>query len=134
MLKIIIASGPVIVSNNKVLLNSHGEDIFLKFCGGRVENFDDNLIEAARREAFEEIGVDINILNFEPFIMHVKKKKEGQDIDVILVHYLAEISASSKIKRGNDIREVKWVELEKLENENLAPNIIPTLRHFKLIK
>jgi len=36
MLKIIIASGPVIVENNKVLLNQHGDTDFWKFCGGKV--------------------------------------------------------------------------------------------------
>jgi len=35
MPKIIIASGPVIVENNKVLLNQHGDTEFWKFCGGR---------------------------------------------------------------------------------------------------
>ena len=33
MPKIIIVSGPVIIENNKVLLNKHGEDNFWKFCG-----------------------------------------------------------------------------------------------------
>lgn len=39
MPKIIIASGPVIVENNKVLLNQHGDTEFWKFCGGQVENY-----------------------------------------------------------------------------------------------
>lgn len=53
MPKIIIASGPVIVEDGKVLLNQHGDTTFWKFCGGRVENFDASLVENARRE---EIG------------------------------------------------------------------------------
>ncbi|KKP58056.1 MAG: hypothetical protein UR51_C0009G0109 [Candidatus Moranbacteria bacterium GW2011_GWF1_34_10] len=60
MNKIIIASGPVIVEDNKVLLNQHGDTEFWKFCGGRVENFDDNLIESAKREAREEMGISLS--------------------------------------------------------------------------
>lgn len=40
MSKIIIASGPVIVEDGKVLLNKHGEDNFWKFCGGQAEEDD----------------------------------------------------------------------------------------------
>jgi len=37
--KLIIASGPVIIENGKVLLNKHGDDKFWKFLGGKVENW-----------------------------------------------------------------------------------------------
>ena len=55
MSKTIIASGPVIVENNKVLLNDHGDTDFWKFCGGGVKDTDFDLISAAKREAKEEI-------------------------------------------------------------------------------
>lgn len=132
MEKVIIASGPVIVEDNKVLLNQHGDTEFWKFCGGRLENSDDNLIEAARRETREEMGIGINILDEKPFLLHAVKKLTGGDIDVILVHYLAE--RVGEISPGEDIREWKWIELDKLENENLAPNILPTLKHFGFVK
>ena len=63
MIKIIIASGPVIVENGKVLLNKHGEDGFWKFCGCRVEDYTTNLVENARREVKEEMGFDIEIVD-----------------------------------------------------------------------
>ncbi len=47
--KIIIASGPVIVENSKVLLNQHGDTDFWKFCGGKVENYEADLMESAKR-------------------------------------------------------------------------------------
>ena len=60
MQKIIIASGPVIIENKQVLLNKHGDTPFWKFCGGRVEDFDVDLIECAKREVKEEMGIDIH--------------------------------------------------------------------------
>lgn len=128
MSKIIIASGPVIVENNKVLLNQHGDTDFWKFCGGKVEDFETDLIENARREVKEEMGIKIKILDENPFLLHTSKEIDGIKIDVILVHYLAE--RIGEIKPGEDIREWKWIPLEDLEKENLAPNILPTLKHF----
>jgi len=127
MLKIIIASGPVIVENNKVLLNQHGDTDFWKFCGGKVEDFNTDLIENARREVKEEMGIGIEVLDESPFIMHTVKKTPEGNVDVILVHYLAK--RIGEIKPGSDIREWKWFDLKSLP-ENLGPNILPTLKHF----
>jgi len=74
MSQTIIAAGPVIIEDNKVLLNKHGDDNFWKFCGGKVNN--ERLEETVKREAKEEVGVDIKILDHKPFIMHVKKDKK----------------------------------------------------------
>ncbi len=126
--KIIIASGPVIVEEEKVLLNQHGDTEFWKFCGGKVEDFSTDLIENARREVKEEMGIEIEILNETPFFLHTKKKVDYGSIDVILAHYLAK--RIGDIEPGNDIREWKWIPLKELPKENLAPNIIPTLKHF----
>lgn len=134
-MKIIIASGPVIVEDNKVLLNQHGDTEFWKFCGGKIEDYDTDLIDNARREAKEEMGIDIKITNGTPFFLYTKKEtaeampdgRQGK-IDVILVHFLAE--RIGEIKPGEDIRKWKWIPLDELEKENLAPNIFLTLKHF----
>ena len=132
MPKIIIASGPVIVEDKKVLLNQHGDTKFWKFCGGRVKDYELNLIETAQREAKEEMGIDIKIINENPFLLYTKKETPEGNIDVILVHFIAK--RIGKIKPGKDIRQWKWIEIDKLSKENLAPNIIPTLKHFGFIK
>lgn len=130
--KIIIASGPVIVEGEKVLLNQHGDTEFWKFCGGKVEDFETDLIENARREAREEMGIEIEILNEGPFITHTSKETPEGKIDIVLVHYLAK--RIGEIHPGEDIREWKWIPLEDLSKENLAPNILPALQHFSFLK
>ncbi len=132
MEKIIIASGPVIVENDQVLLNQHGDTEFWKFCGGKVEDFSTDLIDNARREAKEEMGIDLEILDNNPFITYTSKEGKGEKIDVILDHYLAK--RLGEIKPAEDIRKWDWVPLEKLNKENLAPNIIPALKYFGFIK
>jgi ADP-ribose pyrophosphatase YjhB (NUDIX family) len=127
MNKIIIASGPVIVEDGKVLLNQHGDTPFWKFCGGKVESMDMTLKEAAAREAKEEIGVELDFQDEAPFVMHTVKKTDEGDIDVLLVHFLAK--RIGDVIKGADIREVAWHDINNLP-EDLAPNIIPTLKHF----
>lgn len=131
MTKIIIASGPVIVENNKVLLNQHGDTTFWKFCGGRVEDYKTNLIENAKREVKEEMGIDIEILDENPFLTFARKDTPEGKIDIILVHFLAK--RIGEIKPGADIREWNWLDLANFP-ENLGPNIIPALKHFGFIK
>lgn len=128
--KIIIASGPVIIENNKVLLNQHGDTEFWKFCGGKLEH-DETLLETAQREVKEEMGLKIKILKAEPFFFYTQKQSDEGLKDVILVHYLAE--KIGEIKAGSDIREWQWFDVNDLP-ANLAPNIIPTLKHFGFIK
>jgi ADP-ribose pyrophosphatase YjhB (NUDIX family) len=130
MSKIIIASGPVIVENNKVILNKHGEDNFWKFCGGKVENLSENLFKAAQREAKEEIGVDLELKETEPFLFYSQKKINEEVVDIILVHWF--VRRIGEVRPGNDIRAVEWHDLSDLP-EDLAPNILPTLKHFKFL-
>jgi len=128
---LIIASGPVIVEDNKVLLNKHGDTPFWKFCGGRVENFDLSLIEAAKREVKEEMGIDLEIIDPKPYLMHTLKETDAGTLDVILVHYLAE--RVGEIKPGEEIRQWAWLDIDELSIDDLAPNIIPTLKHFNFL-
>lgn len=129
MEKIIIVSGPVIVENNKALLDISSGDGFWKFCGGKIKE-NENLITAARRRVKEELGIDIKIINPEPFIMHVKKPG-NEKIDVILVHWLAE--RIGEPTPGKDVKKFDWLDIRALP-ENVGPNIKPVLKHFGFIK
>lgn len=130
MQKIIIASGPVIVENNKVLLNKHGDTTFWKFCGGTVENYEIDLIKNAEKKAYEEMSIKIKILDKEPFIIFTRKDVQKEEVDIILVHFLAE--RIGKIKPGENIKEYKWLDINNLPDD-LAPNIVPVLKHFGFI-
>lgn len=132
MPKIIIASGPVIVEDGKVLLNKHGDDGFWKFCGGRVEDFSTSLADNAAREVGEEMGFGIEITSETPFISYARKERNGEMVDIILVHFLAR--RAGEVKPGEEIKEWDWFELDKLGAMELAPNIIPTLKHFGYLK
>lgn len=131
MQKIMIASGPVIVEEGKVLLDQHGDTDFWKFCGGRM-NGDEELQDTAKRKAKEEMGIDIEILDENPFLMYTRKDTPEGGIDVVLVHYAAR--RIGEVKPGPDIRAWKWIPISDLEKEDLAPNILPTLKHFGFVR
>jgi len=128
MSKIIIASGVVIVENNKVLLNKHGDDDFWKFCGGRVEEDEINLKTTAQREVKEEVGLGIELLNNAPYFFYTEKEIDGVQTSVILAHFLAK--RIGEITPGEDIREWRWIDVNDLDGENIAPNIKPALKYF----
>lgn len=119
----IIASGPVIIENNKVLLNKHGDDGFWKFCGGEVENFDASFEENARREAREEMSIEIEIIR--PLKPMMFQRPNGAV--VILIHFLAK--RIGEIKPGPDILEWGWFPVNELP-ENCAPNIAEVVKEL----
>lgn len=128
MMKIIIASGPVIVEDGKVLLNKHGDDGFWKFCGGKVEDYETSLADNARREVKEEMGIDIAIADNTPYLLYTSKKTLDGDVDVILAHFIAK--RIGEIVPGKDILAWDWFDIKNLP-DGLAPNIEPVLEHFK---
>ena len=119
----IIASGPVIIEDNKVLLNKHGDDDFWKFCGGEVEDFNTSLEDNARREAREEMGIEIEISR--PLKPLMVKRPDGSV--VVLIHFLAK--RLGEIKPGPDIIEWNWFPIDNLP-ANCAPNIAEVLKNL----
>jgi len=120
---IIIVSGPIIIENNKVLLNKHGDDNFWKFCGGKVKQ-DETLAQTCIRRAKEEMGIDVQITDPNPIITHTKK---DDDTDVILVHFIAK--HTGEIKPGEEVREWNWFPIDQLP-EDCAPNIKPVIEQI----
>lgn len=133
--KIIVASGPVIVEDNKVLLNRHGDNKkqqkYWKFPGGRIKNFDftnemNSLEETCKREVKEEMGVDIEILSaIKPMMI---KTADRENTIAILIHYLAK--RIGEIAPGKDIVEWKWFDINNLA-KNCAINIKPVIEEYK---
>ncbi len=123
--QLITASGPVIVEDNKVLLNKSSGDDFWKFCGGKVKK-PETLEETAKRRVKEEMGIEIEIIEPEPFKLEIKRPGTTENI-ALLFHFLAE--RKGIITPGPDVREWDWFDLKDLP-QNLAPNVKQTLRHF----
>lgn len=125
----IIVSGPVIIENNKVLLDKEyslrnvGSITPWYFPGGEVEDFDIPLEETCRREVREELGIEIEII--KPLKTTLGQKAGGR---VILAHFLAK--RNGEIRPGKDIADWGWHDINNLP-ENCAPNIYEIINNFK---
>ena len=126
----IIAAGPVIIEDGKVLLNRErkvdGEESpYFMFPGGTVEDFSIPLEEVAKREAKEEVGIDIEIIRpLRTLIV----SRPGKDTFAILVHYLA--TRIGEIVPGPETIEWGWYDIDNLP-KNCAPNVVEIIEDLK---
>ena len=126
----IIASGPVIIENNKVLLNKEkkeeGKITPWLFPGGEVKSLDISLEEACKREVMEEMGIEVEIMQpLKPMLVHRPDQPEKL---VILIHYLAK--RIGEIKPGSNIVEWDWFDINNLP-EDCAPNVKAVIEEYK---
>ncbi len=125
----IVASGPVIIENNKVLLNKekkeHGSDMWM-FPGGMVEDFDIPLEETCRREVKEEMGIDVKII--KPLQTRMVHRIGVEGSLAILVHFLAE--RIGEINPGPQTIEWGWHDIDNLPSD-CAPNVYEVIKDYK---
>lgn len=123
--KFIIASGPVIIEDGKLLVNKDNKDDFYKLPGGTVEEGIEDLEEACHRETMEENGGKIRIIrSLHPMILW-KNPQTKDKMVILLVHYLAELLNRDEIKPIPPIQEVRWLSIEEIKagKHFVAPNI-----------
>ena len=123
-MKFIVASGPVIIENGKLLVNKDDKDDFYKLPGGTVEQ-GDSLIDACIREAKEENNADVEIIKpLNPMIIY-KNPQTKEEMTIVLIHYLSKLKNKSKLKPIPPIKEVQWLDIKEIKQGKykVAPNI-----------
>lgn len=124
MVKFIVASGPVIVENGKLLVNKDDKDDFYKLPGGTVEK-GDSLVDACHRETLEENNGKIEIIKpLNPMIIY-KNPQTKEEMTIVLIHYLAKLLNKKDIKPIPPIKESKWLDISEIKKGKykVAPNI-----------
>lgn len=124
-MKSIIASGPVIVEEGKLLVNKDLKDDFYKLPGGTVEPNTEDLEEACHRETREENNAEIEIIKpLNPMVIY-KNPQTNEEMTIILIHYEAKLLNKNEIKPIAPIQEVTWLDIEEIKKgkHNVAPNI-----------
>ena len=123
-MKFIVASGPVIVEDGKLLVNKDDKDDFYKLPGGTVEKGDD-LETACHRETKEEINGEIEIIKPLNLMIIYKNPQTEEEMTIVLIHYLARLKNKEDIKPIEHVKEVKWLYVSEIKDgkHNVAPNI-----------
>lgn len=125
----IVAAGPILIENGKILLCREikldgTESPFFMLPGGGYEITDDSFEQTCKREAKEELGIDIEILR--P-LRSLFLKRPDRDGYAILVHFLAK--RLSDVTPGKQIIEWGWFDINNLP-ENCTPSIREVLHSY----
>ena len=122
----VIASGPVIIEEGKVLLNKERKEYGITpwlFPGGKANEGETNMEAICRREIKEEMGIEIEILKKLPTIEKIQNSKK-----YILHHFLAK--RIGEIIPGENIVEWGWLDIHNLP-EDCAPNVYDIIKKLQ---
>ena len=123
--KFIIASGPVIIEDGKLLVNEDDKNHFYKIPGGTIKEEAESLEEACCRETKEENNAVIEIIRpLHPMILWENPQTKEKMI-ILLIHYLAKLKNKEQIKPMPPIKEIKWLDIKEIKQgkHKVAPNI-----------
>ena len=121
IIKSIIASGPIIIKNKKMLVVLDNKDPFLKFPGGSIFK-NKSLKETCKIETKQEIKCNIDIIKETEPLMLWKKPHTGEKIPVVLIHWIAKLKKGKKPKKGKNTKEILWID-SNYRGYKLAPNV-----------
>lgn len=124
MVEEIIASGPIIVENGKLLVDKDDKDDFYKIPGGRLKE-NENLEEGCIREVWEEVNAEITIIKKLSTLILSENPTTHKKMRIELHHFLAELNNPDEIKPIHPVKEVKWLDIRGIKRGkyNVAPNI-----------
>ncbi|KKQ28219.1 MAG: Phosphohydrolase, MutT/Nudix family protein [Candidatus Magasanikbacteria bacterium GW2011_GWC2_37_14] len=126
-MEIIVASGPVIIENNKVLLDKEQKEYGITpwfFPGGRLNSPNESPEDACKREVNEELGINIKIIKQ----LRTLEKVMPDNKKSVLYHFLAE--RTGEIKIGDDVVEYGWFDINNLPND-CAWNVYEIIAEYK---
>jgi 8-oxo-dGTP diphosphatase len=113
-----VGVGAIIIKDNKILLckrkGAHGENEW-GTCGGHLE-YGESIEGCAKREAREELGIEIDNLKFLCLSNITKYDKHYVDIE-----FLADIKNGSPKIKENFIEEILWFPLDQLPSPLFEP-------------
>jgi len=122
--KFIVASGPVIVEDKKLLVSKDSKDDFYKLIGGTVREGED-LETACKRKAKEACGAEIEIIrSLSPNILY-ENPQTKEKMTIVLINYFAKLKNPEEIKPIPPEQNLKWIENEEIKKGegNVSPNV-----------
>ena len=122
--KYIVASGPVIIEENKLLVVKDNKDPFYKLPGGTVKE-GESLEAGCLRRAKEEINADVEIIRpLRPNILY-ENPRTKEKMTIVLINYLSKLKNKEEIKPIPPSQEIKWIDIEEIKKGegNVSPNV-----------
>jgi mutator protein MutT len=118
----------VLNNKNEILLEKHRKKTpwygYWIFPGGKLEA-NESLIECAKREVKEEVGIDVEIEKLASVFVSKESQKVG--IPIVLVFFLAKPLTKELKIQEDEIKEAKWFSLDEIKNLKVHTDVIRAL-------
>lgn len=128
----VVAVGVVIQDGPRILLVQRDKQPSLglwTFPGGAVE-LGESLHDAARREAWEETNLRVEIGQVAAVIDNVVRDPAGRiQYHYVIVDYLAR-AVGGVLQAGTDVRDARWFALEDLDSLDMTEKAGQLARHL----
>lgn len=128
--KLNVRAAGIIIHNNKVLLHRNINENHYALIGGRVE-IGENSADTVKREIKEELGKDVEITGYISTIENFFEMKGSKYHEIMFVHKIEftneedkNIEYTMKNIEGKDYLKYEWIDLDKIDEYPLAPNIM----------
>lgn len=128
--KLNVRAAGIIIHNNKVLLHKNINENHYALIGGRVE-IGENSADTVKREIKEELGKDVEITGYISTIENFFEMKGSKYHEIMFVHKIEftneedkNIEYTMKNIEGKDYLKYEWIDLDKIDEYPLAPNIM----------
>lgn len=136
----VMLSGSIILNDfdNRILLLYREEHGHYETPGGKVELKKDEEINEktlwknAHRELLEELGEQIEVLDYEYFAHTSFKIPDGRD--AVAHKFVIHIDGTPRINEPNKFSQLDWIAIEDLHNHSLSPDLKIMLEKVKNIK
>ena len=128
--KLNVRAAGVIIHNGKILVHKNGKTNHYALVGGRVE-IGENSADTIKREIKEELGKDIEIIEYLSTIENFFEKKGSKYHEIIFLYKIEfkneedkKIEYTMKNLEGKDYLQYEWLELNKIDKYPLLPQAI----------
>jgi bifunctional NMN adenylyltransferase/nudix hydrolase len=121
-----------IMEANYLLLGRKPHETLFRFVGGHASPEDKSLEMAARREAEEETNLSIESLVFVG-TARIEDWRWSRETDrIITTLFVGYTLNPHPAKAGDDIQEIKWFDIEKIDNHEICVAHRPLLDMLRL--
>lgn len=133
-----VRAAAIIIHNNKVLVHRNINSDHYALLGGRVEIGEDSE-NTIKREVLEEIGKNIEITGYIATVENFFEMKGTKYHEIMFVHKAEFIDEKDKLIEytlnnieGKEHLQYEWLDLEKIEEYPLRPQIIKEVLKEKI--
>jgi len=130
-----VGVGAFIVKNNKVLLVKRANEPNKGKWSipGGVVKLGESLIDALKREIFEETGLEIEALDVACVSEEIVRDNTGIKFHYVIIDFFAKV-VGGELRVGSDAEDAKWISFDELDEVEIVDFVKKLIDNFKMDK